>query len=174
MLPVSVKETKGVKATKLLPLPQGAWGERDADAAGQGQAVKFDATGKDGAAGDIPGPIFVGAAGEKDGGGRVVVIGGLELALNDIVTLPDSKLLQRERPVLVARFPGNGELLANSVFWLAKLEPLIAISPAAMEVSRIQPMSDGTLKAWRIGALLVGLPGLVIAAGALVYFARRD
>jgi hypothetical protein len=35
-------------------------------------------------------------------------------------------------------------------------------------------MSEGTLKAWRIGALLVGLPGLVIAAGALVYFARRD
>jgi ABC-type uncharacterized transport system involved in gliding motility auxiliary subunit len=174
MLPVSVTETKGVKATKLLPLPQGAWGERDTEAASQGQPVTFEAAGKDGAAGDIPGPIFVGAAGEKDGGGRVVVIGGLELALNDIVTLPDSKLLQRERPILVARFPGNGELLANSVFWLARLEPLIAISPAAMEVSRIQPMSDGTLKAWRIGALLVGLPGIVIAAGAFVYFARRD
>jgi hypothetical protein len=111
----------------------------------------------------------------KDGGGaRVVAIGGLELAINDIVTLPDPKLLQRERPIVVARFPGNGELIANSVFWLAKLEPLIAISPAAMEVSRIKPMSDGTLKAWRVGALLVGLPGLVIAAGALVYFARRD
>jgi hypothetical protein len=174
MLPVSVKETKGIKSTPLLPLPQGAWGERDSEAASQGQAVKFDANGKDGAPGDIPGPIYVGAAGEKDGGGRVVVIGGLEFALNDIVTLPDSKLLQRERPILVARFPGNGELLANSVFWLSKLEQLIAISPAAMEVSRIQPMSDGTLKAWRIGALLIGLPGLVIAAGAFVYFARRD
>ncbi|MGB7156769.1 MAG: hypothetical protein WBD40_01805, partial [Tepidisphaeraceae bacterium] len=123
-------------------------------------------------AGDIAGPIHVAAASEKEGGGRVVVVGGLQWALNDIVTMLDPKLAQRE--IYVTRFPGNGELFANSVFWLAKMEPLIAISPAAMEVSRIKPMSDGTLKAWRVGALLVGLPGLVIAAGAFVYFARRD
>jgi hypothetical protein len=175
MMPVTTKQTPGYKTTSLLPMPQGTWGERDVEAATRGDAVKFDAAGKDGATGDIAGPINVAAASEKEGGGgRVVVIGGLQLALNDIITLPDPKLLQRERPIVVARFPGNGELLANSVFWLAKMEPLIAISPSAMEVSRIKPMSDGTLKAWRVGALLVGLPGLVIAAGAFVYFARRD
>jgi hypothetical protein len=54
------------------------------------------------------------------------------------------------------------------------MEPMIAISPSAMQVSRIASMSDGALKTWRIGALLVGLPMAVIAAGGLVYFARRE
>jgi hypothetical protein len=51
---------------------------------------------------------------------------------------------------------------------------MIAISPAAMEVARIEPIGEGSLKFWRVGALLIGLPGLVILAGAAVYFARRD
>ena len=44
------------------------------------------------------------------------------------------------------------------MFWLAKMEPMIAISPAAMEVSRIEPMSPGVQGFWRTGVLLVGLP----------------
>ena len=35
-------------------------------------------------------------------------------------------------------------------------------------------MSDSALKAWRFGGLLVGLPGIVVLCGAMVYFARRD
>jgi hypothetical protein len=74
----------------------------------------------------------------------------------------------------VARYPANAELFANSVFWLSKMEPMIAISPSAMEVSRIASMSNTSLNIWRIGVLLIGLPGLVILAGALVYIARQD
>jgi hypothetical protein len=79
-----------------------------------------------------------------------------------------------KRRVIVSRFPGNSELFTNSVFWLAKMEPMIAISPTAMQVSRIAPMSDTALAGWRVGVLLILLPGLVLAAGILMYFARRD
>ena len=43
-----------------------------------------------------------------------------------------------------------------------------------MEVSRIRPMSAGVLNAWRVGLLLIGIPGAVIASGLVVYFKRRD
>ena len=62
----------------------------------------------------------------------------------------------------------------NSIYWLSRQETMIAISPAAMDVSRIGDMSRGTQSFWRVGVLLIGLPGAVIAAGALVWFARRD
>jgi hypothetical protein len=173
MMPVKIRQVAGYKTTPLVTLPQGAWGERNAEAMLRGEAVKYEPA-KDGAAtGDIPGPISVAVASEKEnGGGRVVAIGGMQVAIDGIVSMEDPNLARRD--IRVLRFPGNGELVTNSVFWLAKQDPLIAISPAAMEVSRIAPMSTGTLQAWRIGALLIGLPGLVIAAGAYVWFARRD
>ncbi|HEV2294983.1 MAG TPA: Gldg family protein [Tepidisphaeraceae bacterium] len=179
MLPVKTRSAAGYDANPLLAAPSGAWGESNIEAAMRSEPIQLDppkqADSTPGSGGDIPGPLFVAAASEKQGGGgRVVAIGGLQVFINGIIDEPDRKLLARERPIIVSRFPGNAELFANSVFWLAKMEPLIAISPAAMEVSRIKPMSEGTLKAWRIGALLVGLPGLVIAAGAFVWFARRD
>ena len=37
----------------------------------------------------------------------------------------------REQRIFAPRFPGNAELFLNSVFYLAKMEPMIAISPAA-------------------------------------------
>jgi hypothetical protein len=80
----------------------------------------------------------------------------------------------RKRGVIAARFPGDSELFADSVFWLAKMDSMIAISPAAMEVSRISNMSDATLNSWRVGVVLIILPGLVLAAGIGMYFARRD
>ena len=72
------------------------------------------------------------------------------------------------------RFPGNSELFMNSIYWLSRQETMIAISPAAMDVSRIGDMSRGAQSFWRVGVLLIGLPGLVIVAGAMVWFARRD
>jgi hypothetical protein len=171
VMPLTITHPAGYKTSPLVTLPEGSWGERNVDAMMKG-SVKFE-PGKDGAPGDMPGPIHVAAASENEkGGNRLVVIGGLQMAVDDLLMLEDPVLAQRD--IRVLRFPGNGELVTNSVFWLAKQDPLIAISPAAMEVSRIAPMSNGTLQAWRIGALLIGLPGLVIAAGAFVYFARRD
>jgi hypothetical protein len=85
---------------------------------------------------------------------------------------PDPNMLRRG--VIVSRFPANAELFNNAVFWLAKMEPMIAISPAAMEVSRIEPIKPGALSIWRNGFLMLGLPMAVVLAGALVWFARRD
>jgi len=101
------------------------------------------------------------------------MFGSLQSLSSEIINLPDMEATRAQRR-LVRRFPGNEEFFANSIFWLAKRETLIAISPTAMEVPRIRDMSDGALSAWRIGLLLVGLPGLVIASGVFVFFARRD
>ena len=51
---------------------------------------------------------------------------------------------------------------------------MIAISPSAMQVSRIAPMTESAARMWNVGVLLVGLPGLVIVAGVMMYMARRD
>jgi hypothetical protein len=173
-VPVKTSEIANHTVTPLLPLPTEprSWGERNVEPALSGDPVTFDEKSDAPGGADIPGPIFVGAASERKEGGRVVALGSIQFVTNQILQIPDPELARRG--VLVSRFPANAELIANSVFWLAKMETMIAISPAAMEVSRIGPMSDTTLKAWRVGGLLIGLPGAVIVAGALVYFARRD
>ncbi|HMB95558.1 MAG TPA: hypothetical protein VKK61_05925, partial [Tepidisphaeraceae bacterium] len=165
-VPVQTNPTAGVKQTPLLPIPQNpkTWGERDLESAND-QNVKFDP------ATDLPPPLWGGATAEKDDS-RLVVYGCLQSFTNPIVSIPDQEMIKRR--VIVARFPGNSELFTNSIFWLAKMEPMIAISPAAMEVSRISNMSDAALNSWRVGVVLILLPGLVLAAGIAMYFARRD
>jgi hypothetical protein len=65
-------------------------------------------------------------------------------------------------------------MLMNSVFWLARMEPMIAISPAAMDVNRIRQIEPKMLNFWHYGVLLMLLPGLVLVAGATIYAKRRD
>jgi len=173
----------GVTVTPIIPLPQSpkSWGETDLEGLQNLTDVKYD-EGK-----DLAGPIYGGIVSEKKlppstqpttapankaGTARLVVIGTPAVALDRWINEPDENLLRRG--VIASKFPANAELFNNSVFWLARMEPMIAISPAAMEVARIEPMSNGALSAWKNGALLVGLPGLVVLCGAMVYFARRD
>ena len=187
MLSVEPTDTTppGVKVTPIIPIPQEprSWGETDLQALQDLSEFKFD----EGT--DVPGPIWGGAVAEKelpattqpatapagvDGKrtSRLVVVASPMFAFDRYINEPDVNLLRRG--LIVSRFPANLELFSNSVFWLARMEPMIAISPAAMEIARIEPMSDGALRAWRVGGLLIGLPGLVVVAGAMVYFARRD
>jgi hypothetical protein len=158
----------GIKTTPILPVPTAmkTWGETDLDALQNLSDFKFD-EGK-----DIAAPLFGGAVAEKEKGGRLVVIGSPMFAFDRYINEPDPTMLRRG--MVVSRFPANAELFANSVFWLAKMEPMIAISPAAMEVARIAPMSNGAVNAWHVGALLIGLPGLVALAGLMMWVARRD
>jgi hypothetical protein len=160
----------GAKTTPLLPVPQNmkVWGERNL-ANPEQTDFTFDTAGP---TADISGPFYAGAASEKDKS-RLVVLGALASFTNRMVTWPDEELLQKRR-IQVARFPGNGELFTDAVFWLAHMEPMIAISPAAMQVSRISSMSEASLGFWRYGVLIILLPGLVLAAGIGMYFARRD
>src|SRR4051812_43549023 len=165
--PVTTSAAAGVKTTPLLPLPNTppSWGETDVE------SIDSDAGPKKGD-GDLPPPLFGAAAAEK-GGSRVVTVGGVQSFTNEILNVPDVEASKAQRR-FVARFPGNAEFFANAVFWLAHRETLIAISPAAMEVPRIRDMGDGALAGVRVGVLLVGLPLAVVAAGLMVFFARRD
>ncbi len=167
--PVELSKKDGYTAFPILPIPTAppSWATALDNYRGGGE-IKFDK-----ARGDKPSPIFGGAVVEKNGGGRLVVIGSLDFANDNLVMMPDEEMWKqgyRDIP----RFPGNAELFANSVYWLAKLEPMIAISPSAMQISRIAPMTDGAARMWTVGVLLIGLPGLVIAAGVMMYLARRD
>jgi hypothetical protein len=165
-VPVGITPVQGVTQWSLLPVPNDppAWGET----ALQGVADREVALDK---GVDVEGPLFAGAAAEK-GAGRVVVLGTYQSFINDILSYPDMELLQRG--FLTTRFPGSGEVFNNSIFWLAKMEPMIAISPAAMDVSRIEKMGPGATTFWRNFVPLAGLPLLVVVAGGLMYMRRRD
>jgi hypothetical protein len=171
LVPVTIQSKEGVTATPIVPIPNEppAWAETDLQSlmSGESAVPTFDP-----ASGDGGQPLFGGAVLDRAGQGRLVVLGGLQFASNDWVNMIDPALAQRN--IVAARFPANAELVTNSVFWLARMEPMIAISPAAMEVSRIGPISPAALRFWRVGVLLVGLPLLVILAGVGVYVRRRD
>jgi hypothetical protein len=175
LIPVDTVEAKGVKVTKILPVPNTppSWAERDFDSLRQGKQVTFDPNPKEGAPADLPGPLWGGAVAEKDGGkGRLVVIGCRTFAVNEYINEPDTEVLRTQRRV-VPRFPGSAELFLNSVFWLTKMDTMIAISPSALEVPRVAPMKDVVRNVWG-GVLAIGLPVMVLMAASLVYLTRRD
>ena len=167
--PVSVTPTKGIKATSILPIPGGnesikAWGETNLESTQK--SPKFDP------ATDIDGPVFGGVIAEKENAGRLIVIGSLQMFISDVVNYPDQA--SRQKGEMVIRFPGNGELFTNCIYWLHKQDEMIAISPASTEVSRINPMTSGTQRFWRVFVLLVGLPLLVVIFGVFVFLSRQD
>src|SRR5205085_315413 len=96
-----------------------SWGESDISSVTPPKTPTFD---KD--AGDLPSPLWGGAIAERPGKGRLVVIGAASFIDNGMLNFPDPKLRARSK-VDVARFPGNGELFTNSVFWLAGQEKMI-------------------------------------------------
>jgi hypothetical protein len=169
MVPVLVTPKAGCAQASIIPVPTStpSWGEHDISAAEQGSSISFDA-----AAGDLPPPLFGGAVSQGKEGGRVVAIGSVYFIFDTLLNVQDPEMA--ERHIRAARFPANADLFCNSVFWLAHMEPLIAISPEAMDVNRIGDMSDATLRFWRVGVLLIGLPLAVVLCGISVYFARRD
>jgi hypothetical protein len=174
MLVVQSHPVEGYIVTPILPVPTEikSWGESDIQGVLQNAPVEFNPPKEGQTGGDIPSPIYGGAVSEKPNGGRVVALGSLEFVTNQMLDIPDQDLLRKG--IVISRFPGNAELFQNCIFWLSKMDSMIAISPTAMEVSRIEPMSAGVLTAWRVGVLTVGLPGLVIIAGILMYLKRRD
>ena len=170
MLPVEAPGADGAEITRLLPVPQNpqSWGETDISSVTRRRSVPtFDPKT------DLAGPLYAGAAVQKKDKGRLVAIGCQAFVNNFLLTMPDQTVYERTGRE-VARFPGNGELFTNSVFWLAKMENMIALSPSALDTPRIQPMSRGMLAFWRIGVLLIGLPLLAVVSGLLVWQARRD
>ena len=175
-VPLVVVKTHNEKdrvVTPLIPIPDApaaprSWGEKDTEQITRGTPPKFEPD-----KGDMAGPIYGGAISEKPGAGRLVVIGSVQFMTDNMLDIPNLEIARTQR-MFVSRFPGNAELAMNSVFWLAKMDTMIAISPSAMQVSRIANMSVPVLEFWRIGVLLVLLPLLVIFAGVMTWVARRD
>ena len=101
-----------------------------------------------------------------------MVIGCSQFINNYFLHMPDPKIAKQQK-VSVARFPGNGELLTDSVFWCAHQERMIALSPSALDTARIEPIKPGLLNFWRVGVVLIALPLLAVASGFVVYQTRR-
>lgn len=167
--PVDTRTESGVTTTKILPIPETLkiWGESDLSSIGRGHTPTYDPK-----SGDLAPPLWAGAIAEKKDGGRVVVIGNASFISNQLLEFPDPQMAKSKLDV--ARFPGNGELFANSIFWLSHMDNLIALSPAALDTSRIRPISPFVLQFWRVGILLFGLPLLAIVAGVVMYQVRKD
>ena len=173
-IPVETRVTPGYTAARIIPIPQTlrTWGETSLDKlrgdpeTGGGSEVVYDKNL------DLSPPLYGGAAVEKQGGGRLVAIGSLSMPTNQVVSFEDPVLARKD--IYALRFPANLELTLNSVFWLAKMEHLIALSPSAMEVPRLREIPTGALNFWRIGVLLVLLPLAVVLSGVGVFLKRRD
>lgn len=170
--PVVVKTTtpaEGYTVTPLLPAVSSApvWGESNSQLLFSERTAKFDA------GVDMQAPLFAGAASESKNGNRVVALGILDSLGDRWTGMPDPQLLE-SNGVVISRFPANTELFVNSVLWLAKMEQMLAISPSAMQVSRISDMSPATRNFWHYGVLIVGLPALVLVAGVVTFVNRRS
>jgi hypothetical protein len=162
-----------VTVTEVLPVPTNprAWGETDLspilsrDPRGVSTPTFDPAT-------DVAGPLFAGAIAQRKDKGRLVVLGCQNFIANTLLEFTDPKL--EKSKVRVSRFPGNGELFTNSIFWLAGNEKMIALSPAALDTARIRPIPTGALNFIRVGLVWIGLPLLAIGAGIFAWFVRRD
>jgi hypothetical protein len=116
-------------------------------------------------------PLFGAAAAEKSGGGRLVVVGSYWFASNEAIELQDVDMYE-QHGLVVPLLPGNAEFFLNSIFWLAHMDSLLAISPQALQVARIADVPS--LAFWRVGVLTAGLPAAVVVCGLIVYLRRRD
>jgi len=171
LCPVNAAKDKPAETTvtAILPIPEEPkiWATSKIDQlfARDAQPPVFDP------ATDTPPPLFAGAVAEKKGKGRLVVIGCAGFIQNWVLTYPDPKLAKQK--VVVARFPGNGELFTNSVFWCSHEDRMIALSPSALDTARIQKINPGMLNFIRYGLVLIVLPLLAVASGLVVYQSRR-
>jgi len=179
LVPIETTPKEGCVATKIIPVPTPkgikVWGESNVEDAlnPRTRRVEFNPPKPGEVGGDVPPPLFGGAVVERTSdGARLVVLGSAEFAMNHILEFNDLELEREGR--FVSRFPGNSELFCNAIFWLAKMDTMIATSPAAMEMSRIKEMSAAADRFWRIVVLLVVLPLAVLVAGVLVFLSRRD
>ncbi len=118
---------------------------------------------------DIIGPWTIAAAIEHAGAEnadpqRVVVVASpgwfFDRVANQTTTIEGRQ---------ITLYPGNMELLEASLYWLSRLDEMIAPSPRIMEVPRIATMSDAQLTTVR-WALILGMPTLTLLVGVLFRF----
>ena len=89
--PIETVSKPGYKSTRILRVPETlkVWGESNVESAMNGDEVKYDPPQGAAKGGDMSPPIYGGAVVEKDGGGgRLIVFGCIQFALNQIIPYP--------------------------------------------------------------------------------------
>lgn len=123
---------------------------------------------------DLKSPVSLGVAAEKGTGEksqRIIVLGNRIMASNQAIESA-RYAVRGQSLVALAQFPGNGELLLNSVYWLSNYDSMIAVSPQASAALRIKAISPTATTTIRTAAIL-GPPILAILIGATVFIIRR-
>ncbi|HNX51185.1 MAG TPA: GldG family protein [Thermoanaerobaculaceae bacterium] len=155
LLPVARSVTTvtapGATSTILLTTSDQGWGETDLQSIAARKPVAKDAK-------DTQPPVSLGVAaqseGDKDKGWRLVVIGNSVFLSN-----------------AYEGNAGNQNLALNAINWLVKREQALGIAPRAPEQVNLFLNASQMRNILLIS--LVGLPGLAILAGVMVWWRRR-
>jgi len=160
VVPLEIIERPGVTQTTLLQLKPSDRLWATADWRRQGAPSPNDPP-------DVaPYPVAVAAERHGDFGlQRALIIGSARWCWTGLAGQYD---FASQLPM----YPGNSELFSAGVCWLAHLDELIARSPRAESVARIENLSNGGRIFWR-WALIGGLPVLSLIAGVIVTVSRR-
>jgi hypothetical protein len=126
---------------------------------------------------DLAPPCPMAAASEiagkdKDGDQRVVVLSSRMLGCNYMLESIDQTQDDNGHIGLVLANPGNGELVMNSVLWLAGYKNMIAVGSKASAAVRIKSISPAMLATIRT-FLYAGIPFAALILGGVVWLFRR-
>lgn len=145
---------EGVTVAPLARTPADTWAETDLSTLGS--ATKGDD--------EKEGPFNIAVAAQRESQ-RLVVFSDVYFGTDRVVMFAD-------RDTGKLRFPGNGEMFANAIYWTAGLDDMVAMGSRSQDTRRIEHFSPGTERGvwW---ALLAGLPLLCLLLGVVVYTIRR-
>jgi len=148
---VTTTAAQGATSAILLTTSDKGWGETNLDL-----LIRTGQAQKDGK--DTPGPVPLGVAAQseqdKEKGWRLVVFGNSLFAANEYLANA-----------------GNQNLGLNAAAWLAKQEQTLGIAPRAPEQVQLFLSASQMRNVFLIS--LVGLPGLAIVLGVVVWWRRR-
>jgi ABC-type uncharacterized transport system involved in gliding motility auxiliary subunit len=156
----------GVEVTTLLETSAEGWGERDLGDLG---AVARDPSDL---AGPVPLAVAVAAAERPEAGIEEEELDGGEAAEAGgpswrLVVFGDSDFATNAQLASA----GNPTLLANTVNWLVERQQLLGIGPKRPEQVRLS-LTSSQIR-WVTFWVLLGLPGLAVAAGVWMHLRRR-
>lgn len=133
----------------IINTAENSWGETDFKSLNEGE-VNFE-EGK-----DLPGPVSLAvAANNSVTNGRIVVIGNSFFAINNNFT-----------------FYGNGDLMMNSITWLAGDDKLINLTPHENIERLVVPPQSVTVNALLLVSVFV-IPMLILVTGIIVYTRKK-
>jgi hypothetical protein len=162
----------GVEAQELVTTPYDStfWAATDPS-----PTAKFDETK------DLKAPVPLMAVAVKDKGKkapdgssdeqRVGVLGAKMLGSDFFTKLMMDAVTASGQRIRFPRFPGNAELMKNTVLWLSGYENMIAVSAKANRPASIGAVTPGNW--WTVFSLLVLAPVLALVVGVLVWAARH-